>query len=386
MTGAMSSDSSPNLGSMPEQLHLPSLSITNFRGIENLELPRLGRVTLIAGRNGVGKTTVLEAVQVYAAKGRYEILSALLQRHEESINVPGEERDLVTVPNIAALFHGREPDQESIVAMGPTPGKATLTLQRLPSSLGLQEDPGLFAEFDDIDDVFVLKVQFQDMEEFVPWVAAGTRSRLRRNFPARRFWRFANWPDATTCQSLGPGPLDSSRLASLFSDVALTKEEDRIIEALRLLPGGEDIERVAAVVGSVSPRENRILVKIAGQDSPVPLRSLGDGMALVFGVALALANSHNGFLVIDEAENGIHYTAQRDFWRLLLRTAQRNNVQVLATTHSWDCVAGFARAACELDDVEGVLVRLEEDEDGLRAVEYTESDLAVAAEQRIEVR
>jgi len=101
---------------------------------------------------------------------------------------------------------------------------------------------------------------------------------------------------------------------------------------------------------------------------------------------LALANSHNGFLVIDEAENGIHYTAQRDFWRLLLRTAQRNNVQVLATTHSWDCVAGFARAACELDDVEGVLVRLEEDEDGLRAVEYTESDLAVAAEQRIEVR
>ncbi len=71
---------------------------------------------------------------------------------------------------------------------------------------------------------------------------------------------------------------------------------------------------------------------------------------------------------------------------MVLRTAQRNNVQVLATTHSWDCVAGFAQASCEYDDVEGILVRLENQQDGVRAVEYSESDLVVAAEQRIEVR
>ena len=129
-----------------------------------------------------------------------------------------------------------------------------------------------------------------------------------------------------------------------------------------------------------------MLVKVAGQGSPVPLKSLGDGVVRVFGVALALANSKNGFLVIDEAENGIHHSAQKDFWSMVLRTAQRNNVQVLATTHSWDCVAGFAQASCEYDDVDGVLVRLERNQDRIRTVEYTEPDLMVAAEQRIEVR
>ena len=59
---------------MPDEhtngLHLPDLLISNFRGIDRLSIGRLGRVTLLGGRNGVGKTTVLEAVRVYAARGR----------------------------------------------------------------------------------------------------------------------------------------------------------------------------------------------------------------------------------------------------------------------------------------------------------------------------
>lgn len=105
-----------------------------------------------------------------------------------------------------------------------------------------------------------------------------------------------------------------------------------------------------------------------------------------FAVALALAKSSGGFLLIDEAENGIHHSIQTRFWNMVLQTAHRNNVQVIATTHSWDCVAGFARAANELEDVEGVLYRIQRNGDRLRAVEYPETELANAAKHRIEVR
>ena len=56
------------------RLHLPDLTIKGFRGIDELSIPRLGRVTLLAGKNSVGKTTVLDAVRVYAARGRYSTL------------------------------------------------------------------------------------------------------------------------------------------------------------------------------------------------------------------------------------------------------------------------------------------------------------------------
>ena len=101
---------------------------------------------------------------------------------------------------------------------------------------------------------------------------------------------------------------------------------------------------------------------------------------------LALANARDGFLVIDEAENGIHHSVQRGFWHMVLRAAHQYNVQVLATTHSSDCVAGFARAAIECDDALGVYVRLERDGDRVRAVEYTEDELETVADQGIEVR
>ena len=106
----------------------------------------------------------------------------------------------------------------------------------------------------------------------------------------------------------------------------------------------------------------------------------------MFAVALALAKSSGGFLLIDEAENGIHHSIQPKFWNMVLQTAQRNNVQVIATTHSWDCVKGFAQAANELEDVEGILYRIQRNINRLRAVPYPEDQLAIAAEHGIEVR
>ena len=130
----------------------------------------------------------------------------------------------------------------------------------------------------------------------------------------------------------------------------------------------------------------RVIVRLERHDRPVPLKSLGDGAVRLFGVALALANSRGGFLLIDEAENGIHHTVQHDLWKMILRTAHTNDVQVLATTHSWDCVRGFAYAVSEYKDAAGVLIRLDRDDRGLRAVEYSEEDLKIAADQGIEVR
>ena len=177
-------------------------------------------------------------------------------------------------------------------------------------------------------------------------------------------------------------------MARFWDKVALTDDEIRAVEALNLI-FGRRVERVA-MIGDEGPRRRlygrRVVAKIEGQVRPVPLKSLGDGAVRLFGVALALANSPDGFLVIDEAENGIHHSVQRDFWKMVIKTAYENNVQVLATTHGWDCVEGFAQAATESAEVEGALVRLEMNGDGIRAVEYSEEELRVIAVQRIEVR
>lgn len=169
--------------------------------------------------------------------------------------------------------------------------------------------------------------------------------------------------------------------------MALTDAEERAIDALRLV-FGSGITGIAVIGDPESSRRagRRAMVRLKDQKRPVPLRSLGDGALRLFGVALAIANSRDGFLLINEAENGIHHSIQRDYWRMVLQAAQENNVQVLATTHSLDCIRGFTQAAAELENTEGVLIRLSRRDGVLRAVEYPEQELTIAAEQGIEVR
>ena len=101
---------------------------------------------------------------------------------------------------------------------------------------------------------------------------------------------------------------------------------------------------------------------------------------------MILANSRDGFLVIDEAENGIHHSVQTKYWELILHTAQEFNVQVLATTHSWDCVRGFAQATMTSDEYDGSLYRIEKEKEQTFVFEYTKEEVQATAEHGIEIR
>ena len=371
----------------PQHLHLPSLSITGFRGAEQLTMPRLGRVTLLAGRNGVGKTTVLDAVRIYAARGQPDALRELLVRREEFATGYDEDGDLVDAPLTDALFHGRGNKTPAIV-IGPTSGDASLEIR--PSSM---EDLPEYQKslFDDLVpedvDVQVLKVSFKDTENIL-LMSLGPNDR-RSTYISNRMRRLAAQDRAVPlvrCASLGPGLLSNPDLARFWDTVTLTDDERLALDALRLIFGNR-VERATLVGDENTYRAGRrVMVKLSDQPRPVPLKSLGDGATRVFGVALALANCRDGILLLDEAENGIHHSLQVDFWNMVLRAAGVHNTQVLATTHSKDCINGFAWAALKCPDVEGNLTRLERENGEIRAVEYSKEELETAAKQDIEVR
>jgi len=84
---------------------------------------------------------------------------------------------------------------------------------------------------------------------------------------------------------------------------------------------------------------------------------------------------------------GLYYSVQATVWRLLIAAAQRREIQIFATTHSWDCVAAFQEALLEDNyAASGQLIRLEKQGDKIRKVPYSADDLAIAIREGIEVR
>lgn len=370
-----------------KSLHLPSLFVDGFRGIDYLKINQLGRVTLLAGRNGVGKTTVLDAVRVFAAGGQLVSLMRMLARSEE-VAQSSEDSNVEESLDFEALFYGRNAVLGSRFLIGSNgEDESTVcvevssldepTQRHLPGSrrsISMPEGPGLKVSFGSFEQEWPVFEGEIDMN-YVRWA-----DRQR----ARRGPREDASPRTINCQSIGPGLLKNEDLDALWGEVALTPSESLALNALQL-GSNFDIDGVAVVPGASRPYNRRVVVRMnSGQR--VPLRSLGDGATRLFSVAVALANAADGFLLIDEAENGIHHGLQAAFWRLVLRASREHNVQVVATTHSWDCIAGFSAAANEDETVEGVVVRLERNGDGIRAVEYSEEELATAALHNIEVR
>ena len=358
-----------------KDLHLPSLTIKGFRGIKDLTIPRLGRATLLAGANGAGKTTVLDAVRVFAYRGSHPVLADILLKRDETEVVMDEDGKTRVEPVWDALFHGRKLDSGSVIAIGQADAECRVAIR---ANLSLPRPDFLtYQDASSGNDEISLEISFN-----------GRKREYSTNPSNSRGYRLDETPPALVCESLGPGLPGGYDLARFWDKVALTDEESRAIESLRLI-FGKRIER-AAFIGEDSDIRGRsgrrAMVKMKGERRPVPLMSLGDGAVRVFGVALALASSGDGFLLLDEVENGIHHAIQRDFWKMVMLTAHENNVQVVATTHSHDCVKGFARAAAELDDVVGLLHRIENDGGKARAVSYSETDLKIAADQGIEVR
>lgn len=141
------------------QLHLPDLSIVGFRGIRELRIPRLGRVTLLAGKNGAGKTTVLEAVRVYAARGSDHVLSVLLGNREEYAAALDDDNDKVPTLNPAALFYDRQFSRDSEIMIGP----ANLPDKNLRITVFLPEDET------EGNPELEMKLSFSGIERIIPW-------------------------------------------------------------------------------------------------------------------------------------------------------------------------------------------------------------------------
>lgn len=370
-------------------LLLPDLAIKGFRGIEDLTIPRLGRVTLLAGKNGIGKTTVLEAIRIYASRGRPSVISDVLDAREEYSFESNEEGNRVYDTDWTALFYGRDIPTSISATIGPSHNSSQLVMKVV-----ILDEEELSENSSDIipeEPIKAINVAYNG-SDILRW----SLSRVVRKY--RRIMQ--EMPSPINYYSLGPGLLNSFELAELWDTIALEPNEDKAVKSLNIIEG-LNVDRVTMIGENGFPKgrpvsrgpsgvirrvSRRPIVKLKDHEHRVPLKSLGDGAARIFAMALSLANIREGFLLVDEIENGIHHSIQRNFWRMVLQAAHENNVQVIATTHSSDCIEGFAQAAHEYQDIEGIMIRLTRRRGPLRAVEYSEADLLIAAELGTEVR
>jgi len=371
---------------------IESLEIKGFRGFSELSVPAFGKVNLITGKNNAGKSSLLEAIRILAARGSLANFYYILDGREEINRDVGQESDApaIDLESYRSLFTGfpdfsSEAAGFSIIVSG---GMKFPSLS-VNATWARQKDDGI----DSIGYKVVTPDQAGEPNVLpVLEVTSGQRRRFhsldiknqlrlfRHDFSA-----LYGSDEQADCVFLDPfSSRTTGHLVERWDRVLLTDLKSEVIKALQFV--SPDIEDVA-MVGNGNPMRRSRIAKVRSRQFavPVPLRTFGDGINRLFGIILSLCDARDGILLIDEFETGLHYSVQTLIWETVFRVAGDLNVQVFATTHSMDCVRAFQKAATDSPH-DGALIRLVRKDGRSISTMFDEQELEVVTKHEIEVR
>ncbi len=180
-------------------------------------------------------------------------------------------------------------------------------------------------------------------------------------------------------------PLDD--LARKWDSIIFTEHEEIIKQAMQII--APDFENIAFIINDDNQRV--AIVKMKNIPRPISIKYLGDGMIRIFQIAIQLISAQNGFLLIDEFENGLHYSVQEKIWTLLFEMAEKLDIQVFATTHSWDCIESFTKVALIHEEVDAILFHMgrsvrNSDKGRVIATVYDREALAIVTQSDLDIR
>lgn len=319
---------------------LESLSIRNFRNFRSLEIDSVSRVNLIVGKNNSGKSNLLDAVSIYTAAADLNWVAQILERRELLQKRNGRAHDFIPVSDgadvISSLFpnwNKSDSDKNKIV-IEANAHRVEMRLVRLVDRTSATNDSGIKVLDENEQSELPIFRGFQTFSSehgFKLLVFLGAdRFFLPPEIPHLVPFRYVSTRIPTIAES---------NESELWGEISMSSHKSIVLDALRMVD-----ERIVDFNYIVREGMKTLLVpyvRLSDLDASTPLHSLGDGVKRVLTIVLNIISAKNGILLIDEFENGLHYTIQEPLWRMIFQLAERLNVQVFATTHSEDCLRAF---------------------------------------------
>ncbi len=356
-----------------------SFSIKNFRLFKDFRLDGLKRVNLIAGVNNVGKTALLEALYVHATAPGRSLLA--IDRFRSPLSTVGDFAEF-SKPIWASLFADFD-ESVSLELSAKIDSEITRTVRLKEitdpdqlgqtdmfdvSSLNVTDKESFLAEY-----VPLLRLELEEGKGQSTYHMAIDKEGLRvKPYPP---------PPAVACIMLpATMRLTVETVSKLFGKLELRREGYKVLEAAQVVD--PRIKKLTVVVVGNNP----ILHADLGTGPLMPLPLMGEGIASVVGIVLAIASIRGGMVLVDEIENGIHHSAMGEIWKLVGSLSEEYGVQVFATTHSFECIWAAHFAFAEGKEYDFRLVRLERTEKGIEPVCLSRESLESAIEFDFEVR
>lgn len=319
---------------------LTELNINSFRGIQQLALPKLSQVNLIVGDNNCGKTSILEAIQLFrsptdvnnalrVARTRDYMAFSRLSIFDNFLSMLyGTENKHL---ELSCSYEEKSQTHFSQIKIDGNIKQIMIDLNELRSRkttafsnyyIGSGEGENETDEFNGI--------LYTNGSDYNP-----TEIHLQLNKYTGVTGRPISKENLIKVHYLSP--IDHMINDTFSRIIKNEKYKDICIKMLKIFDSNiEDL----VLQKETSPYRTIEYVK-NGVIGLMPISTYGDGIKKVLSIANAIALSANGILLIDEIDTSIHAKYYDDIFKFLLKASQEYNVQLFITTHSIEAVDGL---------------------------------------------
>ncbi len=352
------------------------IMIEHFRGIPNLELNDLRQFNLFVGKNNCGKTSLLESIILISnpADPFYPVLINNIRGH------------YITQPYSWTVLFNKMDTESPIRLTGEILKSKEIRTLSIKTLLEKNVAQPTYETFDlsqkssrreIFDNIIGLSVEFSISKDrgkkqtYESKIWMGKENKWEGGPPE-------NYIETLTSTFLTPVTIRGD-IHLRFNKVLISKQEEKILGILR---------KVEPDLVNLSIGADNILYCDMDFTKLLPLSTAGEGLNNLLAIILAIYQTSGGIVLIDEIENGLHYSTQEILWEAIFEAAIAFNVQVFATTHSYENAKAFNSIYEKLGhkDDRVRLFRLENEKDKIRLIDFNHEMLSTAIMKDWEVR
>ena len=283
-----------------------NVEIDNFRSISKLLVSDIQQINFFVGKNNCGKTAILEALFLMCAP-----LNAL------SIIKINNHRKNVEQFNFTNFFNETKKEIKIINKIDNNQQEELVLLLNKINNLEIS-----YTNFESKKKEYT--ITNKNEENYT------VKADILNGFKNNIFISSNNQiiiPTQYTSNITAESFMFYEQIKSSFEKVIESNQKKQFVEILQKIVDKE-IEDISFGAN------NKIYLTINNKTQLLHL--MGDGTIKIFVIILSLFWVKDGVLLIDEIENGIHFSIMEDFLKKILIIAKEMNIQIFATTHNYE--------------------------------------------------
>jgi len=299
---------------------IKNFEIVKYKCFENFKLEGLSRINIITGDNNVGKTALLEAINlsqidVYDAVNTTPIIDLMTNRGSHDFGNHAKKLN----------FIAKVDNQEVSIQF------------KYPLNFSEQEKKAFKLHMDSGNKEFLV-IKWDEMIELV----AISNIKFYHSMLA--------YPLLVT-RYINSSKPEHNYLSKLYSGIQSKGIQHKFLEY---------IQRLDNNIKWIEPQliGNEVYLRINLDNPEISLLSseLGEGTNRFIEILATILTTEEKIILIDEIENGIYYKKFKDIWKAIIEIAQKEGVQLFVTTHNEDTIEALKEASeeVEFDDISAV--------------------------------